>query len=149
DGNCLDCDYGDTVDRLMFVTEIFDGIYVAPMLDFNVEGLLASSRTGIGADTDLSNLDDSHSYNLAIAKRDTPQQARAKLDNDRAVFNYGLLFSYRYQSFASTDAYAQVPIDPSRSEERRVGTECGPRLWEQEADKQQPQEADKTQTLLR
>lgn len=138
DGNCLDCDHGDTVDRLMFVTEIFDGIYVAPMLDFNVEGLLASSRTGIGADTDLSNLDDSHSYNLAIAKRDTPQQAQSKLDNGQAIFNYGLLFSYRYQSYASTDAYGQVPIDPSLGDDfhpsptgrvHRQGNLYMPNIW--------------------
>lgn len=138
DGNCLDCDYGDTVDRLMFVTEIFDGIYVAPMLDFNVEGLLASSRTGLGADTDLSNLDDSHSYNLAIAKRDTPQQARAKLDNGQAVFNYGLLFSYRYQSYASTEAYGQTPIHPDLGDDfhprptgrvHRQGNLYMPNIW--------------------
>ena len=38
DGNCLDCDYGDVVDRVMFVTEPFDGFYVTPMFDFNSEG---------------------------------------------------------------------------------------------------------------
>lgn len=138
DGNCLDCDFGDTVDRLMFVTEIFDGIYVAPMLDFNIAGVLAHSRTGIGPDVDLNNSDDSNSYNIAIAKRDTPQQAQAKLDNGQAIFNYGLLFSYRYQSFAATDYYGQTPIDPDMGDDfqpretgrvHRRGSLYMPNIW--------------------
>ena len=39
DGNCLDCDFGDTVDRVQFVTEPFAGFYVTPMIDFNAEGV--------------------------------------------------------------------------------------------------------------
>ena len=111
DGNCLDCDNGDTVDRLMFVTELFDGLYVAPMLDFNVEGLVGSNHSGPATQTDLSNVDDSHSYNIAIAKRDTERQAKARLDNGLSIFNYGLLFSYRYQSFSSTDGYGESSGD--------------------------------------
>ncbi|MBK7862179.1 MAG: hypothetical protein IPJ65_26915 [Archangiaceae bacterium] len=38
DGNCLDCDLGDTVDRIMFVAEPVSGWYITPMIDFNVQG---------------------------------------------------------------------------------------------------------------
>jgi len=105
DGNCLDCDWGDTVDRLQFVTEVFEGFYVAPMLDFNVEGPLWQRPSGMGESVDLTNLDDAHSYVLAIARRDTEQQRRAKLEADQTVFNYGLHFSYRTQRWAAVEYY--------------------------------------------
>lgn len=97
DGNCLDCDYGDTVDRIQFVTEPFPGFYVAPMLDFVAEGPVAQRDVTGGEPFDLSNSDDAHAFVLAVARRDTEQQMRAKLDNGMAVFNYGLHFSYRVQ----------------------------------------------------
>ncbi len=97
DGNCTDCDHGDTVDRVMFVTEPFNGFYVTPMLDFNVEGPTSASVNQQGQPFDLSNSDDAHSFILAVARRDTDQQAKAKLENNQSVFNYGLRFTYRVQ----------------------------------------------------
>lgn len=110
DGNCIDCDYGDNVDRIQFVAEPFTGWYVAPMIDFNSEGPSAQAsiqpvngNTTVQGDPqgqpfDASNTDDAHSYVIAIARRDTDQQARAKLENNLAVFNYGLHFSYRTET---------------------------------------------------
>jgi uncharacterized protein (TIGR04551 family) len=99
DGSCLDCDFGDNVDRIQFVTEPFPGFYVTPMLDFNSEGVTSETVTG---DThretfDFTQADDSYSYVLAIARRDTDQQIKDKLENNQGVFNYGLHFSYRTQ----------------------------------------------------
>jgi uncharacterized protein (TIGR04551 family) len=37
---------------------------------------------------------------LAVARRDTPQQVKAKLDNNQGVLNYGLHFSWRSQRFS-------------------------------------------------
>jgi uncharacterized protein (TIGR04551 family) len=97
DGNCLDCDFGDTVDRIQFVTEPFAGFYVTPMIDFNAEGVTSERRNTEGEPFDLTNSDDSHSYVLAVARRDTDQQVRAKLENNQGVLNYGLHFTYRTQ----------------------------------------------------
>ncbi len=97
DGNCLDCDFGDSVDRIMFVTEPFTGWYFAPMLEFNAEGPTSQILGERGQAFDLSNTDDNHSLVLAIARRDTEQQRRAKLDNNLGVFNYGVHFSFRQQ----------------------------------------------------
>jgi uncharacterized protein (TIGR04551 family) len=102
DGSCLDCDYGDQVDRVMFVTEPLDGFYVTPMLEFNSEGLFAQPRGLESQPVDLTNADDSHSWVLAVARRDTPQQVKAKLDNNQGVLNYGLHFSWRTERFAPT-----------------------------------------------
>ena len=99
DGNGLDSDYGNTVDRFQFVTEPFTGWYVAPMIDFDVEGPSSEAQNQQGQFYDLSNTDDAHSYILAIARRDTPMQEKAKLENGLSVLNYGVHFSYRTQRY--------------------------------------------------
>jgi uncharacterized protein (TIGR04551 family) len=99
DGSDLDSDFGDQVDRVMFVTEPFEGIFVTPMFEIHSEGLTSSENETRGEPIDLTNADDSHSWVLAVARRDTPQQVRAKLDNNQGVFNYGLHFSWRTQRF--------------------------------------------------
>ncbi|WP_223637285.1 TIGR04551 family protein [Corallococcus sp. EGB] len=119
DGNCLDCDYGDTVDRIQFVTEPFAGWYVTPMLDFNSEGLSTAKANAQGEPVDLTQSDDAHSLVLAIARRDTEQQQKAKLDNNQGILNYGLYFTYRTQRYATlgetgvpfTDVNPTIPVN--------------------------------------
>jgi len=98
DGTCFDCDFGDTVDRVQFVTNPFDGWYVTPMLDFNAEGVI-DGRGSQGEPVDLSQADDSHGWVLAIARRDTDPVIRSKLENNQGVLQYGLHFTYRTQNW--------------------------------------------------
>jgi uncharacterized protein (TIGR04551 family) len=109
DGNCLDCDYGDTVDRLMFVAEPFSGWYVTPMVDYNAVGPTTARSGDNGDPLPLSNQDASISFILAIARRDVEQQAKAKLLNNQAVFNYGLHFEFRSQKYDAAAYYLQPP----------------------------------------
>lgn len=109
DGNCMECDYGDVVDRVMFVTQPFEGFYVTPMFEFNSEGRYAYPNGTQSEPVDMSNADDSHSFVLAVARRDTPQQIKAKLDNNQGVFNYGLHFSWRTERY-TTDGNPQSPV---------------------------------------
>jgi uncharacterized protein (TIGR04551 family) len=106
DGNCIDCDKGETVDRVMFVAEPITGYYVSPMIDVNLAGL---TTTQTGRDTNapypVSNSDQTISYVIAAAKRDTDQQAKAKLDNGLAVINGGVHFTYRVQHSDAVDFY--------------------------------------------
>ncbi|WP_163998117.1 TIGR04551 family protein [Pyxidicoccus caerfyrddinensis] len=98
DGTCFDCDFGDTVDRIQFVTNPFEGWYVTPMLDFNAEGVV-DGRGSQGEPVDLTQSDDSTGWVLAIARRDTDAVIRSKLDNNQAVLQYGLHFTYRTQNW--------------------------------------------------
>ncbi|NVJ17910.1 TIGR04551 family protein [Myxococcus sp. AM010] len=98
DGTCFDCDFGDTVDRVQFVTNPFEGWYVTPMLDFNSEGV-TDTRGTVGEPIDLTQSDDAHSWVIAIARRDTDQVIRSKLDNNQGVLQYGLHFTYRTQKW--------------------------------------------------
>jgi uncharacterized protein (TIGR04551 family) len=123
DGNCLDCDFGDTVDRVQFVTEPFAGFYVTPMIDFNAEGVTSDQTRVEGEPVDLTNSDDSHSYVLAIARRDTDQQAKAKLENNQGVLNYGLHFTYRTQRWENVETV--IEDDLSTPDVNEARTELG------------------------
>jgi uncharacterized protein (TIGR04551 family) len=99
DGECLDCDFGDNADRIQFVTEPFAGWYVTPMLEFGNEGVVRQSTLEADEPVDLTQSDDTTSWILAIARRDTEQQRKSKLDNNQGVLNYGLYFTYRTQTW--------------------------------------------------
>lgn len=107
DGNGIDNDYGDTVDRISFTAEPFAGFYVTPMLDVNITGPTSLRLPEGGQPFNLSNADDGLNYIIAIARRDTDTEARAKLESGQTVFNYGLHFSYRSQRTDSVDYLSQ------------------------------------------
>lgn len=136
DGNCLDCDYGNTVDRLQFVAEPLPGFFLVPTLDFDVEGLISGRVSSQGQPYDVSNSDDSHTFGLIIARKDTEQKARAKLDSGGTIFNYGLFFQYRSQRYEynqnGSGFYEQDPYatpSPSLSRTARNAYLFVPDLW--------------------
>lgn len=136
DGNCLDCDYGETVDRAQFVIEPLSGYFIIPMFDMNATGLTASSYQNEGPPYNLSQLDDTYSYVLVLARRDTEAQAKAKLDSNLGVFNYGVHATYRtekYESATQGQAFAQVnAYDPQAATANRLyrnGSVYMPDLW--------------------
>ena len=133
DGNCADCDFGETVDRFQFVAEPLPGYFVIPMIDFNAEGLLSGRRTvEQGQPFDVSNTDDTHSYVLALARKDTDAQAKQLLDSGRTVFNYGIHFTYRLQGYDSRVANGNtLPVAGDAGNVRidRRGSLFMPDVW--------------------
>ncbi|QSQ23600.1 TIGR04551 family protein [Pyxidicoccus parkwayensis] len=125
DGTCFDCDFGDTVDRIQFVTNPFEGWYVTPMLDFNAEGVVSNPGSG-GEPVDLTQSDDSHGLVLAIARRDTDSVIRSKLENNQGVLQYGLHFTYRTQNW---EYDANVPIGGTAGFIPRSAELYVPDLW--------------------
>ena len=104
DGNCLDCDYGDTVDRVMFVTKIGD-YYVAPMLDSPATGpILQRQNTYQGQPFDLSQRDDVQQYVLAVKKYDAPEDVKKLVLDGKVVVDYGLYNVLRVQNIAPKNA---------------------------------------------
>jgi len=99
DGNCLDCDYGVTVDRFQFVAEPLPGFFIVPTIDFDLEGLVSGRVNSQGQPYDVTNSDDAHTFGIILARKDTEQKARTKLDAGGTVFNYGLFFQYRSQNY--------------------------------------------------
>ena len=136
DGNCLDCNYGVTVDRFEFIAEPLPGFLIVPMVDFNIEGLVWNSPNTQGQPYDVTNTDDSHTFGIILARKDTELKARAKIDSGGSVFNYGFYFQYRSQTYEyiqNGDAfYVQDPYlvpSPSLSRIPRNAYLFIPDLW--------------------
>ncbi len=110
DGNCLDCDHGDTVDRIMFVAQPLTDFYISPMIDWNGIGPTSARIGEIGQPFPLTNSDQTLSFSLAIAKRDTDQQAKTKLLNNQTVLNYGIHLMYRTQKNDPAQYFANSPF---------------------------------------
>lgn len=100
DGNCLDCDYGDTYDRIAFAPREFKGHHFALMFDILDKGAITTGAKGeLGRSVDLDTLDDGYRIALEVTKLDTPEEIKRKLDNNQWVINYGLLGDYRVQAW--------------------------------------------------
>jgi uncharacterized protein (TIGR04551 family) len=100
--NCLDCDFGSDVDRIMFATGIPKyNLYIVPAYDFVSTGFttLNPEQNGLNfPDYDLDNSDDVNQFVLAIAKRDKDDQIKEALENDKVVVNGGMYNVYRQQT---------------------------------------------------
>ncbi|HWE24326.1 MAG TPA: TIGR04551 family protein [Myxococcales bacterium] len=100
DGNCLDCDYGDTYDRIAFAPREIKGHTFTLMFDLLYKGAATTGEFGeLGRSVDLDTLDDGYRLGLSITRVDTPEAVKRKLDAGQWVFNYGLLIDYRTQGW--------------------------------------------------
>ena len=103
---CLDCDFGDSVDRVVFITRVF-GIYVGFLLDFPDEGTTSEqSNQPFGQPYDMDQSDDVDEYVLTIFQRPLSNEEKElrqkKLKEDRKpVFDWGLYAVYRKQENTS------------------------------------------------
>jgi uncharacterized protein (TIGR04551 family) len=101
----IDQDYGDTVDRIQFaiapVSTPLGKIALVPIIDFDAEGPLAlDTKNGpaVGQPFDLTNADDARTYSLKLARIDTDDEIRRKLERNESSLNWGAYYSYRVQA---------------------------------------------------
>ena len=100
DGNCLDCDYGDTYDRVAFAPREFKGHHFNVMFDLLDKGASTTGEHGeLGRSVDLDTLDDGYRLGLSVTKLDTPEEQKRKLDANQWVFNYGAVIDLRTQNW--------------------------------------------------
>ena len=98
DGNCLDCDYGDTYDRIAFAPREFKGHHLSVMFDILDKGAGTTGEKGeLGRTVDLDTLDDGYRLALEVTRVDTAEEIKRKLEANQWVFNYGVLVDYRTQ----------------------------------------------------
>ena len=97
DGNCLDCDYGDTYDRFAFAPREIKGHTFTLMFDLLSKG--AGTTGEFGRSVDLDTLDDGYRLGLSVTHLDTPESIKRKLDAGQWVVNYGLLMDFRTQGW--------------------------------------------------
>jgi uncharacterized protein (TIGR04551 family) len=119
DGNCLDCDFGDTYDRIAFTPREFKGHHFTLMFDLLAKGAGTTGEHGeLGRTVDLDTLDDGYRLALEISRLDSAEEIKRKLDADQWVVNYGLLADYRTQSW---DTPVTTPTSNLRSNVVRRG----------------------------
>src|SRR5207237_768773 len=98
DGNCLDCDFGDTYDRIAFAPREFKGHHLSVMFDILDKGASTTGEKGeLGRSVDLDTLDDGYRLALEITRVDTAEEIKRKLEAKQWVFNYGVVVDYRTQ----------------------------------------------------
>jgi uncharacterized protein (TIGR04551 family) len=100
-GDCLDCDFGMNVDRVMFASKLW-GHFIAFMWDWVATGpttQIIGPQQGQGVFYNADTLDDVSQWALALGKQDKPEELKEKLDQGRTVFNYGGYFVYRQQDW--------------------------------------------------
>ena len=98
DGNCLDCDYGDTYDRIAFAPREFKGHHLSVMFDILDKGAMTTGDKGeLGRSVDLDTLDDGYRLALEVTRVDTQEEIKRKLAANQWVINYGLVLDYRTQ----------------------------------------------------
>ncbi len=115
DGNCLDCDYGDTYDRIAFSPREFKGHHFTLMFDLLDKGQFTTGDIGeLGRSVDLDTVDDGYRFALEITHVDTPEEVKRKLDNGQWVINYGLLGDVRKQAWDTPVPAADGTSDRSR-----------------------------------
>ena len=118
-GNCLDCNFGDNVDRIMGVTKLF-GTYLALGWDFPNEGptgfpgIQDGSNQSQGQASDLDQLDDVNEYVIALFQKPVTKEEKDNRDRDlnevrKPVFDWGV-----YNVIRSQELVAEVSTTPYR-----------------------------------
>lgn len=99
-GSGIDDDYGDTVDRIQFAVPPLPTpigpLTVVASLDFDSEGAQRFNPLG-GRPIDADNADDARSWGVKLARLDTDDEVRRKLEKGQASFNYGVFYQYKAQ----------------------------------------------------
>ncbi len=109
-GAGLDEDFGDSVDRVQFalppVSTPIGRLTFVPILDFDNEGALYRqpyAALGTGQPFDAESGDDGRTYALKVARIDTDDEVRRKVERNEASVNYGAYYNYRTQRYSYPD----------------------------------------------
>ena len=96
DGNCIDCDYGNTVDRAMFIAKVANH-YIIPMIDFVGSGPLYNpyANDPLGQPVAFDHALQAYEYVLTIARKDTDEELHKSVEEGKSSLNYGFYGVYR------------------------------------------------------
>lgn len=139
-GECIDCDFGDSIDRVMGVTKLFD-TYVAFAWDFPSEGPVGMSGTHTlftqqqGQAYDLDQRDDVNQWVVALFQKpygleEKEQRARDLAELGKPVFDWGVYNIIRSQSLESIYDGDGLPEGPGDFQLREINAfSYTPDLW--------------------
>ena len=110
-GDCLSCDSGDTADRVALVTSQFDH-FIALAYDIAWSGPFVPRKVPTRV-VDVDPSDDVSTVTAAILRRRDAVTLERRMRAERATFDYGALFSFRWQEndFPLTYLPTTRPVD--------------------------------------
>ena len=131
-GGAIDDDFGDTVDRIQFaippVSTPIGRLTFVPMLDFDNEGVLyrdpRAGNTAVGQPFDAESGDDGRTYALKVARLDTEDEIRRKLERGQSSVNFGVYYNYRTQRWFYP-AFNSAGLDCTTAPAIGVTPACG------------------------
>jgi uncharacterized protein (TIGR04551 family) len=114
---CLDCDSGDTVDRVIFNAKIPGTPFTGALgIDWAAGGpsnfRLFPERYD-GKDSDLTDSDDAKQYVFVISDLRTADAWKESLDAGKAAFDWGVKLTYRQQDREIRDSANPSPSVPA------------------------------------
>jgi len=113
DGSCLDCDYGDIADRVLFATKLFGTVFAAGW-DFPASGPTSQKFTDMqGQPYDVSVRDDLHQWLGVIAYKVEKEEEERRLAEGKPVFSGGVYYLYRKQLLSAMEGDASPGEDDS------------------------------------
>jgi uncharacterized protein (TIGR04551 family) len=100
-GDCLDCDFGVNVDRVMFATK-FKEHFLALIWDWVATGpttaLYTPNQVG-GQAFNAEPLNNVSQWGLAIGRNDKPEVVKERVERGELSVNYGGYFIFRWQDW--------------------------------------------------
>jgi uncharacterized protein (TIGR04551 family) len=113
-GDCLDCDYGQVVDRLAITFRAANHLFT-PTFDWISNGPVAVpfGREG-GQPLDALRWDDAVQYTVRVLRVDHPRDILESVLQGDTVLNYGLHNGFRVQQRDLGSAYYSGGYDPAR-----------------------------------
>lgn len=117
DGDCLDCDYGTSFERVKFQTKVWE-LYGAVSVDWPDEGIFSRvvERNG-GQPYDIAQIDDVDQYTIQVFRKPITREekelrGKRLLDDQLPAIDGGLLYRYRRQDGRFSPLYNGESFDP-------------------------------------
>lgn len=115
-GDCLDCDFGDVVDRGIVGFKAAGHVFQLAMGIVSSGPVIAPFYDRFGPVYDAARWDDVRQYDLRVQKVDHPDDIRERTLQGESVLNYGLLNAFRMQDDGlNARYYSPTTFDPSGS----------------------------------
>jgi uncharacterized protein (TIGR04551 family) len=128
DGSGIDQDFGNTVDRIAFATEVGDFLIV-PGFDWVATGPTSAIRFDpLGQPFDRDQKDDVAQYHLTILRKDNKETIDQMLANDEVVLNYGLQNRLRFQGLDAANYFLNG--DPTAQSRRQTFVRRDLQQWQ-------------------
>lgn len=114
DGNCLDCDFGDVVDRAIVGFKAVGHLFQVGITLVDTGPTFSPFYDQLGPVYDRARWDDVDQYDIRAQKVDHPDDIRERVLQGETVVNYGLLNAFRLQKNGLNFQYYDTEtFDPS------------------------------------